>query len=99
MDHQEVKQVVYQTAADMARRGLGWTQESVVLREALERLRPHLGAGLAAQQAILSAWHDLFLERKLSWGYDLDNPNWPFFHLREGVNGPAAAAVPAAAQA
>ena len=63
--------------------------------EALERLRPNLGSGLPAQQAILSAWHDLFLERKLSWGYDLDNPNWPFFHLHEGANGPTMAASPA----
>jgi len=31
---------------------------------------------------ILNAWHDLFAERKLAWGYDLDNPSSPFFHVR-----------------
>jgi len=34
------------------------------------------------RQAILNAWHDLFSEKKLVWGYDLDNPGSPFFHVR-----------------
>jgi hypothetical protein len=34
------------------------------------------------QQAILNAWHDLFLEKRLAWGFNLDNPNSPFFHVR-----------------
>jgi len=80
MESKKVKQIVYEVAIDFAQRGPGWAQQAAVLREAAERLRSQLGTELAAQQAILTAWHDLFLERKLSWGYNLDNPNAPFFH-------------------
>ena len=38
---------------------------------------------LDIQQAILTCWHDLFREGTLSWGYDLDNPDPPFFHMPE----------------
>ena len=65
MDHEAVKRVVREVAVDYFRRGPGWAQQAAVQREAAERLRPNLGTGLAAQQAILTAWHDLFLERKL----------------------------------
>jgi len=59
-------------------RGPGYAQEGVVLREVGERLRI-LGDN-AAQQKLLTLWHDLFREGVLSWGYDIDNPNAPFFH-------------------
>ena len=38
---------------------------------------------LDLQQAILTCWHDLFRDGALSWGYDLDNPDPPFFHIPE----------------
>lgn len=81
MDYEEVKEAVFQTAVELAAHGPGWAQQAVVLRKVAERLQPRLGTGLAAQQAILTAWHDLFLERRLSWGYNLENPNAPFFHV------------------
>jgi hypothetical protein len=81
MEYEEVKKVVFGIAAELAGRGPGWAQEAIVLREAAARLRRQLGEDLSAQQAVLTAWHDLFLERKLSWGYNLDNPNSPFFHV------------------
>lgn len=81
MTHEELKQVVFDTAATLARQGPGWAQESAVLREVAKRLQPQLGTDLAGQQAILTAWHDLFFEKKLSWGYNLANPNSPFFHV------------------
>src|SRR5262249_4199261 len=84
MDYQQLKEVVLATAVEMAKRGPGWAQESVVLREAAARLQTQLGRGLPAQQAILTAWHELFLEKRLSWGYDLDNPSSAFFHIPEG---------------
>jgi hypothetical protein len=37
---------------------------------------------LKLQQRILDAWQDLFTEKKLGWGYDLDNPTSPFFHVQ-----------------
>src|SRR5438132_1412331 len=83
MEYEELKNIVYTTAVELAGRGPGWAQESVVLREVQNRLRSQGSTIPALQQIILTAWHDLFLEKKLSWGYDLDNPNSPFFHVPE----------------
>jgi hypothetical protein len=35
------------------------------------------------EQALLTLWQDLFRTGYLAWGYNLDNPNPPFFHLTE----------------
>ena len=35
------------------------------------------------EQAILTQWQELFRTGLLSWGYNLGNPNPPFFHLTE----------------
>jgi hypothetical protein len=32
---------------------------------------------------LLTAWHDLFRKGILAWGFDVDNPAAPFFHLSE----------------
>jgi hypothetical protein len=80
MNHDDLKNQVYQTAVETAGQGYGWAQERVVVREVARRL----GLGpdsVSGQQAILTAWHDLFREGKLSWGFDVDNPNAPFFHV------------------
>lgn len=79
MDYQQLKDLVFETATEMAARGYGWAQESIVLSAVKDKLA--LGERLPPQQVILTAWHELFQEGKLSWGYDLDNPNWPFFHI------------------
>jgi hypothetical protein len=51
-----------------------------VLREVAERL----GADddLSLEQLVLDCWHDLFLNRTLGWGYNIDNSNFPWFHVR-----------------
>jgi hypothetical protein len=77
-----LKQLVFDTAVELAGRGRGWAQEAVVLREVRDRLEARQRVDLPVEQAVLSAWHELFLERKLVWGYNLDNPNSPFFHVR-----------------
>jgi hypothetical protein len=84
MSEQEIKEIVWQVASESASHGPGWAQESVVLRAVADRLAGGRGGqlDLQTQQAFLDAWHDLFLEKKLVWGYDMDNPNSPFFHLR-----------------
>jgi len=81
MRYDEVKRLVFDTAVEMTRKGRGWAQESVVLRAVKEKLLPAID--LDMEQEVLRAWHDLFLERKLAWGYNLDNPNSPFFHVRQ----------------
>ena len=83
MSEQEIKDIVWNVANDSVAHGPGWAQEGVVLRAIRERIASGGGRlDLQIQQAILNAWHDLFLQKKLAWGYDLDNPNSPFFHVR-----------------
>jgi hypothetical protein len=81
VSEQEIKETVWQVAADFAERGPGWSQEGVVLRAVRDKF-PSARKDLTIQQMILNAWHDLFTENKLAWGYDLDNPGSPFFHVR-----------------
>ncbi|MEX2527032.1 MAG: hypothetical protein WEA09_05280 [Gemmatimonadota bacterium] len=60
----------------------GTLQAGSVLQEAGRRLadgRLELGQ----QQALLTAWYDLFCTGLLSWGYNLQNPNPPFVHTTE----------------
>jgi hypothetical protein len=84
MSDEEIRSLVWQMATEAAEKGPGWSQEGVVLRAVGERI----GRGTdrrpdrKIQQMILHAWHDLFAEKRLGWGYDLDNPNSPFFHIR-----------------
>jgi hypothetical protein len=80
MSNEEIKGLVFRVAAECSSKGPGWAQEGVVLREVAEHLSGN--PDLKLQQSILDVWHDLFMEKRLAWGYDLDNPNSPFFHLR-----------------
>jgi hypothetical protein len=75
----ELEETLMDLAHQCLAKGPGYAQEGVVLREAYARFRPRT---LEEQQRILDAWHGLFMAGKLSWGYDLDNPGPPFFHLR-----------------
>lgn len=38
---------------------------------------------LERQQLLLTLWQDLFRTGYLAWGFDVNNPNPPFFHLTE----------------
>ncbi|HEV3256125.1 MAG TPA: hypothetical protein VG013_04540 [Gemmataceae bacterium] len=84
MSEEEVKAMVWRIATESANNGPGWDQEGVVLRAVRDRIPGDRGSRpeLRLQQMILNAWHDLFMDKKLAWGYDLDNPNSPFFHVR-----------------
>ena len=77
-DVPSVEDAILELARDACARGPGFAQESVVLREAQQRLQPE---SLEEQQKILTVWHRLFAEGKLAWGYDLENPGSPFFHM------------------
>jgi hypothetical protein len=82
MSKAEIQELILQKAKDAFHKGPGWSQEGVVLREVGEAI----GKGqldLTIQQIILDSWYDLFTEKKLGWGYDLDNPGSPFFHVRK----------------
>ncbi len=74
-----MKKTLLEVAEEYMQRGPGFAQEGPVLAEVTDRLR--IGNDLAAQQDLLTCWHDLFLSRELSWGYNIDNPSNPFFHI------------------
>lgn len=84
MEYQKLLQEVYAAAERCAKRGAGYSQQRVVLDEVARHLNSDAFVSpleIKAQQEILTCWHDLFREGRLSWGYDLDNPDGPFFHV------------------
>jgi hypothetical protein len=84
MEYQKLLKTVYDAAVHCAKRGAGYSQERVVLDEVARQLNgdPVINRlDIKLQQDILTCWHDLFREGRLSWGYDLDNPDAPFFHV------------------
>ncbi len=84
-DYEALKQKVLEAARLCARRGPGYAQQRPVLDEVASALggSMYTRLDLNSQQAILTCWHDLFHDGTLSWGYDLDNPDPPFFHIAE----------------
>ncbi|MBD3673580.1 MAG: hypothetical protein HUJ26_08645 [Planctomycetaceae bacterium] len=74
----DIRQTVLDIAKECAEKGPGFAQSGVVLREVLSR---HGLNTLSEQQKILDAWYQLFDEKILVWGYNVDNPGPPFFHL------------------
>ena len=82
MSSEDIKRMVLQIAVESAKKGPGWSQEGVVLREVGDRIKNEQADRAVNHQLILDAWHDLFAEKELGWGYDLSNPSSPFFHVR-----------------
>jgi hypothetical protein len=85
LDYETLKQKVLEAAQQYASRGPGYSQQRPVLDEVASRTGGNMYTrlDLGLQQAILTCWHDLFREGIPSWGYDLDNPDPPFFHIPE----------------
>ena len=81
MTFEDMKAPLLDLARENISYGPGFAQETVVLRQAVERLR--VTDDVRQQQRLLTAWHDLFQHGILSWGYDVDNPSSPFFHFAE----------------
>lgn len=84
MSRLDFKDELMKSVHECVLRGPGYAQEIVVLRKTAERL--HI-TDLDEQQRMLTCWHELFIAGKLSWGYDIDNPNAPFFHLPHPLAG------------
>lgn len=74
----QLKDRLREIAHECVSKGPGHAQEGVVLREAGRDLKPQQ---LQDEQMILEAWHCLFNDGEFGWGYNLDNPGHPFFHL------------------
>jgi hypothetical protein len=75
----EVVDEQHRMAADSG--GRPSLQQVSLLREATQRLGRRLS--LDEEQALLTAWYDLFRTGHLSWGYNLNNPDPPFCHVTE----------------
>jgi hypothetical protein len=88
IDYDQLKKKVLEAARQCATRGPGYSQQRTVLDEVASATGGDMYTrlDLDLQQAILTCWHDLFLEGTLSWGYDLDNPDSPFFHIPARTN-------------
>jgi hypothetical protein len=56
-------------------------QTNSVLGEVSNRLNARNNHDI--EEAILTQWYELFRTGYLAWGYNLSNPNPPFFHLTE----------------
>ena len=56
-------------------------QQGAVLRRAAEELAVVNDHDL--ELAILTVWHDLFRTGLLAWGFNLNNPDPPFFHFTD----------------
>lgn len=78
LSEEELIEGLLSIASQHVLRGPGYAQEGVVLRQARNEFGPKT---LAHEQRILEAWQRLFIDGELSWGYDLDTPSAPFFHL------------------
>ena len=74
----DVKRILMEEARTAYGQGPGFAQSPVVLRDAARRMNPK---GLDDEQLILECWQALFREGTLAWGYDLGNPDYPFFHV------------------
>ncbi len=83
MKYGDLFELVRQTAVFCHRQGAGYAQQSVVLQRVGQQLARSGQRARVSDSQILTCWHDLFLSGDLSWGYDLDNPNAPFFHVPE----------------
>jgi hypothetical protein len=57
----------------------GSLQQVSLLGEATRRLGDRLS--YEEEQALLTAWYDLFRSGHLSWDYNLSNPDPPFCHV------------------
>jgi hypothetical protein len=78
MPKNDLTAALLRIAEEHIAQGPGFAQEGVVIREAATRLG--IAGDTMREQELLTCWHDLFREGKLSWGYDIDNPSSPFFH-------------------
>src|SRR5262249_21448652 len=76
-----IREALLELVHDMeAKRQGGNLQQTSLLRAAEQRLvKTHGDREL--EQAILTQWQELFRTGLLAWGFDLNNPNPPFFHL------------------
>jgi hypothetical protein len=89
MSEPNIRAILLAVITQQQQQFLSNLQSNSVLREVHEQLRAAQPSGLsreqlaAREQALLTAFHDLFRTGYLAWGYNLSNPDPPFFHVTE----------------
>jgi hypothetical protein len=76
----DIRSTILDVIAEQFARYSGNLQSGSVLNDVAGRLQVY---SPELQQAILTAFHDLFRTGYLAWGYDLANPSPPYFHVTE----------------
>ncbi len=82
MEYARLLGLVFDVATQLLERGPGWAQQRAVLEEVASQV-PGARTDQRIQQSILTCWHDLFRLGQLSWGYNIDNSDAPFYHIPE----------------
>jgi hypothetical protein len=82
MEYTELLRRVFEVARQQVEKGPGWAQQRAVLEEVANQI-PGARMDDHIQQRILTCWHDLFRLGRLSWGFNIDNPDAPFYHIPE----------------
>lgn len=83
IEGQRIRGTLLEVVAEHAKNDDDSFQARTVLGETARRLGIHKNVDHELEQALLTYWHDLFRTGYLSWGYNLDNPDFPFCHLNE----------------
>jgi hypothetical protein len=83
MTQQDIRACMLRVISESSPRrpGQGNLQSVGVLRDTYQRLgAPH---DHLLEEAVLTVFHELFRTGYLAWGFNLANPNPPFFHVTE----------------
>lgn len=89
MSEPNIRAMILTVITQQQRQFLSNLQSNSVLQEVHEQLRAAQPRGLSREQlaereqAPLTAFHDLFRTGYLAWGFNLSNPDPPFFHVTE----------------
>ena len=77
----DVRTVLLEVIAEQTPKGPGGTnlQATTTLKQVAQRLG--LSHDVVREQVVLTEWQELFRIGYLAWGYNLANPNPPFFHV------------------
>lgn len=79
----DIRETLLKVVHDMQPKGRldGSLQQGSVLNEAARRL--NINHNAEQELAVLTLWGDLFRTGYLAWGFNLSNPNPPFFHITD----------------
>lgn len=79
MNINHIKQVILDIIEETLEKPNQPLQQSSILTESAERL--NIKDNIELEQLLLTEWNSLFRSGYLSWGYNLNNPNPPYFHI------------------